>query len=958
MARKIAKNVDNLSSEKYLNEYVNSKEFIEYYDDPNPRENILKLGTKITDRVGQKLGITPVTSKDPEYWALAALLDDEMCDLALQFDVRKPMTLPQIVEKTGRSAEELQPILDKLAWSGVFEYNWENDAHEKQYVLPMYVPGSAEFSNMNFDIIDEHPEMGIFFEHMTRLPLEKITKATPMGGSGIGMHVIPVEKAISQENQSVSLEHISHWLDKYDGVYAISPCSCRKSRSKYSEGCGDDYMWCLAMGDMAHYVVETNKGGKYVDRAEAERILAKAEKMGYVHQITNIDGENKIFAICNCNVNVCYALRTSFLFNTPNLSRSAYVAKVEKENCVACGQCVEKCPGGAVKLGRKLCAKDGSQIANPKQSDPADYHWNESLWDWDYRDHNRIETYPAGTAPCKASCPAHIGIQGYLRLANQGRYDEALELIKKDNPFPAVCGRVCNKRCEDACTRATIDEAIAIDEVKNFLAQRDLKAETRYIPEKQIPQYQNNCFEEKIAIIGGGPAGLSCAYYLALHGYKPTVFEKNEKAGGMLTYGIPAFKLPKDVVDAEVDVLKALDVDVKTGVEVGKDVTIDELREQGYKAFYIAIGCQGARKPNIPGEDAENVMLAVDFLHEVYANPEFKVNGKTVVIGGGNVAIDVARDAMRKGAESVRMFSLEQRDEMPATDEEIFEAEEENIDINCGWGPKEVLTKDGKVCGIILKKCTQVKDADGRFNPQYDEDDTITIECENVYFSIGQAIVWGDLLNGQNVELGRGNSPVIDPKTYQTTCDDIFVGGDVQTGPKFAIDAIAAGRFGAYSIHRFVREGCTMTIARDYRDIKSLDKEDIKIGSYDETPRQKARIDETVDRKNTFNEYKQPFTEEQVKAETDRCLKCGASEVDPLKCVGCGVCTVQCKFDAIHLHRERPDASIMRTSEDKLKYIGIYAAKREAKLIVKDIKNKIKGIEDKPYVPYVTDKED
>ena len=910
-------------------------------DDDSPvRESVIKLGTKITDRIPIKLGIQKLTKDDPEYWAVAAMVTDEEAELALKFDVRKPLTFEQIQKKSGIEPGHLQELLDHMSWSGIIEYNWENDRHEKQYVLPMYVPGSAEFSNMNKDLIDEHPELGKFFDYMTRLPLEKVTPMVPPGGAGIGMHVIPVEKAIEMNNESISLEHISHWLDKYEGKYAASPCSCRRSRKTYDEGCGDDEMdWCIAVGDMADYVVETNKGGRYITKEEALAIFKKAENNGFVHQITNIDGENKIFAICNCNINVCYALRTSQLFNTPNMSRSAYVAKVDKDKCVACGRCVEVCPAGAAKLGQKLCKKDGSEVTYPKHVLPSQKKWSEDDWDWDYRDNNQINCYDTGTAPCKTACPAHIAVQGYLKLAAQGKYTEALALIKKNNPLPAVCGHICNRRCEEACTRGTVDQAIAIDEVKKFIAAKDLDSDTRYIPEKVIPKVQGS-FDEKIAIIGAGPAGLSCAFYLAEKGYRPTIFEKNPTPGGMLVYGIPSYKLEKNIVQAEIDIIKEMGVDIRCGVEVGKDITLDELRAQGYKAFYIAIGCQGGRKAGVPGEDAEGVITAVDFLHAVTEDESYKVQGKAVVIGGGNVAIDVSRSAIRCGAESVRQYCLETRDIMPASDEEVIEAEEDGVEINCGWGPKEILTENGKVKGIILKKCTSVKDADGRFNPKYDEDDTITVECENVFLSIGQSILWGDMLKGSKVELGRGQGAVADPVTYQTGESDIFVGGDVYTGPKFAIDAIAAGKLGAISIHRFVQPRSSLTIGRNRYEFKELDKEDISIGDYDHTKRQVPGKDASIaDPVHSFRDNRLTFTEEQVKAETARCLSCGASIVDPNKCIGCGLCTTRCEFDAIHLNRDNPDCSTMRRSEDKLKYILPYGLKQAVRIKFKGNKD-------------------
>ena len=895
----------------------------EFTPDPNEpfREPIAKLGKKITDRIPQKLGLKKITRNDPEYWGLAGVLTDEEAELAVKLGVRKPKTLAEIVKLSGLEEKKCEALLEEMSRKGLLEYNWENPKHEKQYVLPMYVPGCAEFFNMNANILDSNPEMGTFFEHMSRLPLEKITPFVPEGGAGIGMHVIPVEKAIEMENESVDLEHISHWLNKYEGKYAASPCSCRRSRLTHGEGCADDPEgWCIAVGDMADYVVETQKDGRYIDKAEALEILKAAEDNGFVHQITNIDGANKIFAICNCNVNVCYALRTSQLFNTPNMSRSAYVAKVEKANCVACGKCVEFCPAGAVKLGQKLCDKEGCEVTYPRIPLPSEQPWGEHMWSHNYRDVNRINCYDTGTAPCKTACPAHIAVQGYLKLAKEGRYDDALALIKKDNPLPAVCGHVCNRRCEDACTRGTVDEAVAIDEVKRFLAERDLNAETRYIPKKTIPSLKGG-FDEKIAIIGAGPAGLSCAYYLALTGYKPTIFEKNEEPGGMLRYGIPSYKLEKDLLAAEIDVIRKLGVEIRCGVEIGKDITIEELREQGYKGFYVAIGCQRGRKPGITGENAKGTYAAVDFLREAGAKESFALEGDVVVVGGGNVAIDAARISSRCVDAKISMFCLEQRENIPASKEEIAEALEEGIELNCGWGPKEVLEEDGKVAGVVFKKCIRVLDEQGRFSPEYDEEQTVTIPCKHVIFSVGQAIEWGNMLDNLDLKRRSNGGALADKLTYQTSEPDIFVGGDVYTGPRFAIDAIAAGREGAISLHRYVHENCTLTIGRNRRDFVELDKNNISVESYDTSKRQiPAKADEKAQAA-TFRDLSHSLTEEQVKAETSRCLSCGASVVDPNKCIGCGVCTTKCVFDAIHLHRELPGASVMRASEDKLKYI-------------------------------------
>ncbi len=874
----------------------------EHKGEKEPREKILKLGKKITDCLPHKLH--GLTTDDPEYWGLACVVTDEMADIALKMKVRKHYTFEQLLKMNkGYTSTELQKILDEMSHIGILEYDYGDlydkngpieGKRERRYLLPLFVPGSAEFTNMIKEQLDEHPELAMFFERMTFLPLEKVTPMVPPGGAGIGMHVIPVEQAIDAKNTSLDIEHISYWLKKYEGHLSVGICSCRYGRSKLDEGCGDSCEeWCIGVGDMADYCVETNKGRK-ITYEEAIQILKNAEANGYVHQITNIDGENKIFAICNCNVNICNALRTSQLFNTPNMSRSAYTAHIDIDKCVACGKCVEYCPSGAVKLGQKLNTKNGP-IKYPKHELPDHMPWGKDKWDEDYRDKNRINCYQTGTAPCKVACPAHIAVEGYIKMVKEGRFRDALALIKKDNPFPAICGRVCNKKCEAACTRGKIDEAVAIDDIKKFVAELDLQSNTRYIPDIVIPSNMGR-WKEKIAIIGAGPAGLSCAYYLATKGYYPVVFEKNEKPGGMLTYGIPSYKLEKDVIDAEIEILKELGVTIKCGVEVGKDVTIASLREEGFKAFYIAIGCQGGKLPGIPGEDAKGTSVAVKFLHDATVDKSTILNGNVVVVGGGNVAIDCARTAKRFKANKVSVFSLEDRNHMPATNQEILETLDEGIEINNGYGPKEIIKdENGCVKQIVFKKCLSVNDpVTHKFNPVYDENDTVTVDATHVIFAIGQTINWGNLLEETKVTFQHGNYPVADKLTYQTNEPDIFVGGDVYTGPKFAIDAIEAGKCAAESLHRFVQPGTSLTIGRNRRDFIELNKDDLVIDGYDNQGRNEPGMDETIDYRNSFKDAHKTFTKEQAMSEANRCLCCGASIVDENKCIGCGVCTTKC----------------------------------------------------------------
>ncbi len=926
-----------------------------HMNDKEPNEKIIKLGKKITDVAAHKLG--KVTVSDPEYWGLADIVSDEMADVALTMKVRHHYTFDELCKMNPEKAkdkEKFQKLLEEMSFIGLLEYDYgyhyDHNGRtaplgERRYCLPLFVPGSAELFNMDEKFITpdgkkmenprlkEHPAVASFFERMTFIPLDGITHLVPEGGAGIGMHVIPVEKAIPMESKSMDIEHLSYWLKKYEGHIGVGQCSCRASRAVLDDGCADDqFNWCIGVGDFADYCRETGKGHD-ISYEEAMRILKIAEDNGFVHQITNIDGDNKIFGICNCNVNICNALRTSQLFNTPNLSRSAYTARVNPSKCVACGKCVEKCPAGAVKLGQKLCKKDGSSVKYPKHELPDNMNWGRDKYDENYRDNNRINCYETGTAPCKTACPAHVAVQGYLKLAGEGRYKDALALIKKDNPLPAICGRICNKRCEEACTRANIDKAVSIDAVKKFIAEQDLKAETRYVPEVVIASNRLDHWDEKIAIIGSGPAGLSCAYYLAIKGYKPTIFEKNDRCGGMLTYGIPSYKLEKDVIEAEIDIIRQLGVEIKTGVEVGKDITLDDLRKEGYKAFYVAIGCQGGKLPGIVGEDAIGCKIAVDFLHEASENLNQKLDGDVIVIGGGNVGVDCARTAIRFGANKVTMYSLESREEMPASKEEIIETLEDGIEICNSWGPKEIKKdENNKVVSIVFKKCTSVKNSEGKFAPTYNEEETIEVKADHVIFAIGQDIKWGNLLKDSKVTFWHGNYPIADKLTYQTAQEDIFVGGDVYTGPKFAIDAIEQGKCAAESLHRFVKPGASLTIGRNRRDFTMLNKEDLKLEGYDTAGRQEAGLDSSIDSHRSFKDAHLTLTEEQVKIETARCLKCGAAVVDENKCIGCGVCTTRCMFDAISLVRDHPNASNMIKSEDKFKAILPYAMKRAFKI--------------------------
>ena len=859
----------------------------------------------------------------PEYYCMASILTDDEADIAIAAGLRKERTAEYLAKKTGKSVAEAQKLAEHLAWIGVFRITTDPTDGKDRFFMQIFAPGIMEMLVNNKELLAAHPEVGRAFEEYTRI---RMATMAPMMPNGYGlMRVVPVESAIKDIPGVNDFDKLSYYINKYD-IFSVSPCSCRASRRTLGDGCGHlEEDMCIQMGKGAEHYIRTGRA-RQITREEVYEILKRAEENGLMHDMPNIEEAGESAAICNCCACSCFGLRVGMLYGARDVIRSNFVAEIDESKCVACGQCVESCPGNALKLGQKLCSK--TPLKQPEYRKMSDSIWHESDWNVNYRE-NREDTVATGTAPCKTACPAHIAVQGYLRLAAEGKYREALALIKKENPFPAVCGRICNRRCEDACTRGTVDQAVAIDEVKRFIAQQDLNAETRFVPEKVIPKVDGE-FSEKIAVIGGGPAGLSCAYYLAEKGYRPTVFEREARPGGMLMNGIPSFRLEKDVVEAEIDILRELGVEFRCGVEVGKDVTIAQLREQGYQGFYVAVGLQSGGKLNIPGGDADGVMAGIDFMRQVNLHEKKTLSGKVVVIGGGNIGADVARTAVRCGAESVHLYCLEAYDDMPMGEEDRSECERDGITVHAGWGQTEIVVEDGKCAGIRFRKCTRVKNDEGRFAPEFDDSVSEQAECTTVLYCIGQKVDWRELLTGTAVEFNPNGTVKADPVTYQTAEKDIFVGGDAYTGQKFAIDAIAAGKEGAISLHRFVQRA-TLTVGRNRRQFIELNKESALIPvNYDTTPRQRIGYNEALRR--TFSDERVAFTEEQIKKETARCLSCGASIVDPNKCIGCGVCTTKCAFDAIHLHRERPECSKMYACEDKMKAILPYMIKREFKI--------------------------
>ena len=707
------------------------------------------------------------------------------------------------------------------------------------------------------------------------------------------MRVIPVQSAIENNTRKASYDEVEKLIDEAWAV-SVGPCSCRRARRLMGEGCGHlEEDMCMYLNDNAVNYSETGSH-RLITKEEAYEILKRAEDNGLVHELNVTPGYDDTTAICNCCGCSCFALRIASYFHAPDAVRTNYIARVDKDKCVACGQCVENCQLNAIKLGQKLCPRPANE-GRPADT-PRNTIWSKKRYDPDYRS-NRTDVMPEGTAPCKAACPAHVPVQGYIHLAAEGRYDEALELIKKEIPFPAVCGRICNKKCEEACTRGDIDASVAIDEIKKFIAERELNRDTRYVP-KLLNQI-GKPYPEKIAVIGAGPAGLSCAYYLAVKGYPVTVFEKEPVLGGMLTLGIPSFRLEKSVINAEIDVLRELGVNFKTGIEVGRDVSLESLRELGFKAFYLAIGASRGAKLNIPGEDLAGVCSGIDFLKKVNQGERPEIGDEVAVIGGGNVAMDVARAALRLGAK-VTVYYRRSQAEMPADREELAEAEAEGVRFCYLSAPAEILGEEIAAELKLEKMELGEPDREGRRSVR-GTGEYISVPVTAVLTATGQAV---DLC-GMDFACGKKGTVVADAITCQTSVQDVFAGGDVVTGPQFVIDAIAAGKEAAVSIHRYVHPGQTLTLGRDHRDYRAFDKATARItlGGFDCAPRQKPAGADAAVAKSSFNDLRVPFTEEQMKAECARCLGCGTAVVDQYMCVGCGICTTKCKFGAIQLEK-------------------------------------------------------
>ncbi len=539
---------------------------------------------------------------------------------------------------------------------------------------------------------------------------------------------------------------------------------------------------------------------------------------------------------------------------------------VDTDKCTSCGECITVCPISISDDYNEGLSDRKAIFKRYPQAIPGAF---------------AIEK--KGTAPCRSTCPAHVSVQGYIALTAQGKYREALALFKQDHPFPGVCGRVCHHPCEGACTRTDVDQSLSIMHLHRFIADVDLASDEPFLPEKKAIR------DEKVAIIGAGPAGLTCAYFLALEGYQVTVFEKLPVLGGMLTVGIPSYRLPREIIEAEIQTIKDLGVKFKTGVDIGKDVTIAELRDEGFKAFFMGIGSHECKVLGIEGEEFEGVYPGIEFLREVNLGNRISLGDRVAVIGGGNVAMDSVRTALRTGSSKPFIIYRRSEAEMPANEDEIEECREEGIEIMTLTNPVRILSENGKVTAV---ECVRMElgepDESGRRRPVPIGGSEFTIPVDTVIPAIGQESDWDCLTDECACTLSDWGTMEVDPVSLQSEDPDIFAGGDAVTGPATVVEAIGAGKEAAVSIDRFIRgENLREGRQTDWPAVSDVPTEGIETKA--KTPMK--YLDPQI-RIGNFNEVQLGFIKEDALREADRCLECGI-------CSECYQCVDACLAEAV-----------------------------------------------------------
>ncbi|MFC1932745.1 FAD-dependent oxidoreductase [Chloroflexota bacterium] len=582
-------------------------------------------------------------------------------------------------------------------------------------------------------------------------------------------------------------------------------------------------------------------------------------------KLIEVEKHNNIELVTNSQVETVEGEEGNFQVKV--LKKPRYI---DVNKCSGCGDCVDACP---VTLRNEFEEGLNTRKATYKRYPQAIP--------------SAMAISKTNRPPCKLNCPAGCNGQGYVALISQGKYVEAVNHIKQWIPLPAALGRICHHPCELQCNRSEVDKPVSIAALKRFVADTVRKQrEGGLIPPKEKPEIDPS--KPKVAVIGSGPSGLTCASDLAKHGYPVTIFEANSKPGGQLQLSIPKYRLPKDILAVEIQEIIDAGIELKLNTTVGIDMSLTDLKAQGYKAVYLAIGAQKSRGLPLPGTDLPNVLLALDFLKDVNSGKDISLGERVVVIGGGNVAMDVARAARRLGKPEVHAVSLESREEMPAHFWEIEEAEEEGVCVKNSWGPKRIISEGGKVSAIEFERCTSVFDDDGKFRPAFDKDVTTIVDCDTVIIAIGQSVDMSFLPPETLIKTKPNSFIAADPLTLATDETGIFAGGDGVTGPKSAVEAINHGHEAAISIERYL----TGVNLHEGREQPKEEPAPLPEGEHEKKERINTKKISLEKRLSSFDEVELCYTEEEAKAETERCLDCGL-------CSECLQCVAVCQANAI-----------------------------------------------------------
>lgn len=836
------------------------------------RPNILKLATKISL---ESLTYTGIGYSDPEYRILEPIIDDDMCGVMMHLRLEKPRTAEEVAKRSGMNLAYVENQLVKLRETGAVRTKVLNGG-DLGYYYPIWVPGIMEGVLANREQCDRLPDLASCFEEYTRRRLEPLAPIINSGEPGMFfMRVMPIMSIVKRNSYSASHDQVRTLIENAKYI-SVGACSCRRAHRLMGEGCGHlEEDMCMYLNDCA-----VNYSGlemhRLISKEEAYEILDRAEKNGLVHEINQTLGFDDTTAICNCCGCGCFALRVAEYFRAPKSLRSNFLPKIDHDRCVACGHCVETCQTYALRLGQKNSSR--RDIPTGTFDSKVGIPWLRSTQAPDFRE-NRKNTLDSGSSPCTAACPAHIPVQAYLSLAQKGRFEKAIELIKQYNPFPAVCGAVCSAPCESACARAKVDSPLAINAVKAFLAEREIKSEKRYIPEMLNPQGRE--YGIKIAVIGSGAAGLSAAYYLRIKGYDVCVFEKESVLGGRMRLEIPEFRLREETVKAEIEILEQMGVKFKTKTEFLKDIDTESLRADGYKAIYLAIGADEPKPLGIVGEDLEGLLCAKDVLKKIRLGKKPDFSGKRVlVIGSDDLALDAARSALRLGA-AVTLLCL--KEELNAIKSDIAAGEAEGVEIIGVSAP--VLSKNGKVFTLS---------GDGG-----ERSFEAVIKAPEMMTS--RAAV-----NALGLQINSNGGISVQSRSLLTTAEDIIAGGEAVRGRGDLIRSVADGKTAAETIHRYVHPGQSQVLGRRLEDFDSMDTDSLVIdGKMAEKNGERLEF-APVDAKKAVKSFKNMRvlpTADEIKAEAGRCLGCGSVTLNLENCVGCTLCASRCAFGAIRLEK-------------------------------------------------------